>query len=108
MFTYSDATVSYRPAMAEAMTILALYAPFYSFNPLCSGYLQALGHPEVSVVCAVLRNAVLITFFYIAGQFSLQAIFWALFFGHVVGATIILVITRAVRNKVFRSINSSA
>ncbi|MBR6204354.1 MAG: MATE family efflux transporter [Candidatus Methanomethylophilaceae archaeon] len=103
MFTYSDATSSYRPAMAEALAILALYAPLYSFNPLCSGYLQALGHPEVSVVCAVLRNAVLILFFFIAGHFSLQAIFWALFFGHSVGAAIILVATRSVRNRVFES-----
>ncbi|MBR4226410.1 MAG: MATE family efflux transporter [Candidatus Methanomethylophilaceae archaeon] len=103
MFTYSDATSSYRAAMAEALTILALYAPLYSFNPLCSGYLQALGHPEVSVVCAVLRNAVLILFFFIAGHFSLQAIFWALFFGHGVGAAMILAITRMVRNRVFRS-----
>jgi len=107
MFTYSDATSSYRPAMAEAMTILALYAPLYSFNPLCSGYLQALGHPEVSVVCAVIRNAVLITFFYIAGQFSLQAIFWALFFGHAVGAAMILIITHVVRNRVFKKMSEA-
>ncbi len=102
LFTYSDLTSEYRPAMAEALAVLCLYAPFYSFNPICSGYLQALGHPEMSVACAVARNAVLILFFWIAGQFSLQAIFWALFFGHIVGASIILAVTARVKDRVFR------
>jgi putative MATE family efflux protein len=108
LFTYSDLISDYRPAMVEALTILCLYAPFYSFNPICSGYLQALGHPEMSVVCAVLRNAVLISFFWIAGHYSLQAIFWALLFGHIVGATIILAATRRVRKKVFSEMADSA
>jgi Na+-driven multidrug efflux pump len=107
LFTYSDLTSEYRPAMAEALAVLCLYAPFYSFNPICSGYLQALGHPEMSVACAVARNAVLILFFWIAGQFSLQAIFWALFFGHIVGASIILAVTARVKDRVFREMAKS-
>ncbi len=103
-FTYSDGTAAYRSEMASALVVLALYAPLYSFNPLCSGYLQALGHPEMSVVCAVLRNAVLILFFYMAGQISFQAILWALFFGHAVGAAIILLTTLRVRRRVFEKL----
>jgi Na+-driven multidrug efflux pump len=32
---------AYRPDMAYTLTVLCLYAPFFSVNPLCSGYLHA-------------------------------------------------------------------
>ena len=101
LFTYSGQMEAYRPDMAYALTVLCLYAPFFSINPLCSGYLQALARPGVAVACAILRNAVLITLFFIAGQHSLQAIFWSLLLGHLIGASMILSVTLAVRRKVF-------
>jgi hypothetical protein len=37
----------------------------------------------------------------LAGQHSLQTIFWSLLLGHLIGASMILSVTLAVRRKVF-------
>lgn len=101
-FTYSEEVSELKPQMVEAMRIMCLYVTFYCFTPLCSGYLQALGKPQYSVICAIWRNFVLIVFFAIAAQFSLTSIFWALVFGHIVGAATIYIIAHYTSKKVFR------
>lgn len=84
IFTYSDDMLPYREQMIAIMW-MSVYAPMFSFNPVCSGYMQALKHPNRSVVLAVWRNVVLIAFFYMASSHSLDQIAVALVSGHVIG-----------------------
>jgi putative MATE family efflux protein len=94
IFSYSGEMLDNRPAMAEMLKVMCLYISFFAFTPLCSGYMQALGHPNRSLVVALWRNAVLITFYLIAiQQTDLTAIGWALVFGHMVGAASIFAVT---------------
>ncbi len=67
------------------MSFMSVYMVFFSFNPICSGYLQAVRHPNYSVTMAVWRNLVLITFFWIASSYTLDEIGLALITGHFVG-----------------------
>ena len=93
LFTYSEEMAALRPQMVTAMRILAIYAPFFSMTPLCSGYLQAMKYPSYSVIIAIVRNLILIGLFLIAATISLTTIFWFLVLGHVIGATIISTVT---------------
>jgi Na+-driven multidrug efflux pump len=93
LFTYSQEMVEYRQQMVDIMRIIALYAPLFSVTPICSGYLQAMKHPEYSVVIAIVRNLILIGLFSIAATISLTAICWFLDLGHLIGALIISAVT---------------
>lgn len=84
IFTYSDEMLPYREQMLAIMW-MSVYAPMFSFNPVCSGYIQALKHPNRSVMLAVWRNLVLIAFFYIASSHGLEQIAVALVSGHFFG-----------------------
>ncbi|MBE6517599.1 MAG: MATE family efflux transporter [Thermoplasmata archaeon] len=93
LFTYSDNMEAYRPEMVHLLSFMCLYMPLFSFNPICSGYLQAVKHPNYSVVMAVVRNLILITFFWIATSYTLDAIGIALIAGHFVGMTLMCTLT---------------
>lgn len=93
LFTYTDEMSVLRPQMVETMRILAIYAPFFSMTPLCSGLLQAMKYPSYSVIIAIVRNLILIGLFMIAATISLTTIFWFLVLGHMIGATIITTVT---------------
>ena len=107
MFTYTEEMAELRPEMVETMRILALYAPLFSMTPLCSGFLQAMKYPSFSVIIAIVRNLILIGLFMIASAYTLMTIMWALVFGHLIGATIISIVTfftfRYVSTNVFSS-----
>jgi len=103
IFSYSGEMLENRPAMVEMLKVMCLYISFFAFTPICSGYMQAMGHPNRSLIVAVWRNIVLITFYYIAiHQPELTAIGWALVFGHMVGAATILLVTILTERKVIR------
>ena len=102
IFSYSGEMLENRPEMVEMLRVMCLYIGFFAFTPLCSGYMQAMGHPNRSLIMALWRNAVLITFYYIAiQQPELTAIGWALVFGHMVGAASILIVTLLTEKKVY-------
>lgn len=92
-FTYSGDMAELRPQLVDTMRILALYAPFFAFTPICSAFLQSMKHPGYSVVIAIVRNLILIALFLIAAQISLTAICWFLFMGHIIGASIIITVS---------------
>ncbi|MBO6083775.1 MAG: hypothetical protein J6O90_01660, partial [Candidatus Methanomethylophilaceae archaeon] len=70
--------------------------------------MQAMGHPNRSLIMALWRNAVLIVFFYIAiQQPELTAVAWALVFGHIVGAASIFLMTIFTDRRVTRMIMDS-
>lgn len=94
IFTYSDNMEAYRPDMVYLLSFMCLYMPLFSFNPICSGYLQAVKHPNYSVIMAVIRNLVLITFFWIASTtHDLNMIGVALIAGHFVGMSLMCMLT---------------
>ena len=97
-----------RPEMVDMLRVMCLYIGFFAFTPLCSGYMQAMGHPNRSLIMALWRNAVLIVFFYIAiQQPELTAVAWALVFGHIVGAASIFLMTIFTDRRVTRMIMDS-
>jgi Na+-driven multidrug efflux pump len=106
IFSYSGEMLDNRPEMVEMLKIMCLYIGFFAFTPLCSGYMQAMGHPNRSLIMALWRNAILITFYLIAiQQTELTAIAWALVFGHMVGATSILAMTLFTDRQVAKRLN---
>ncbi len=112
LFTYTEEMAELRPEMVDAMRILALYAPLFSMTPLCSGFLQAMKFPSFSVIIAIVRNLILIALFMIASAYSLTAIMWSLDLGHLIGATMIVIVTfltfRYVRVNIFSEGNQAA
>jgi Na+-driven multidrug efflux pump len=57
--------------------------------------------PNYSVACALWRNFILITFFILfSNNMGLEGIFWALFFGHMVGAVTILTVAELTQRRV--------
>lgn len=96
----ADLYIALRPTMTHALRIMCLYASFFAFTPICSGYLQAMGRPNRSVGCALWRNAVLITFFSIFSSImGLDGIFWALLCGHMVGAVTIFTVSQITQRR---------
>lgn len=101
IFTYSGEMEALRPEMTRALRIMCMYSFFFAFTPICSGYLQAMGHPNRSVACALWRNAVLITFFAtFSAAMGLDGVFYALIAGHFVGALTIFIVSRFTQRKV--------
>ena len=97
-----------RPEMVDMLRVMCLYIGFFAFTPLCSGYMQAMGHPNRSLIIALWRNAVLITFFYIAiQQPELTAVAWALVLGHIIGAASIFLMTMFTDRQVTKMILDS-
>ena len=94
MFTYTPEMEALRGQMVEAMRIYCLFLPFYAAIPVCSGLLQSIMMPNRSVWCAVVRNILLIILYWIAAQYSLTAIFWAVFLGEVIGGLMIYAVAR--------------
>ncbi len=95
-----------RPEMVDMLRVMCLYIGFFAFTPLCSGYMQAMGHPNRSLVMALWRNAVLITFYLIAVQYpEVTAFGWALVFGHMVGAASIFLVTLYTDRQVSRKMS---
>ena len=94
IFTYSDNMEAYRPDMVYLLSFMCLYMPLFSFNPICSGYLQAVKHPNYSVFMAVVRNLILILFFWIASTtHDINMIGIALIAGHFVGMSLMCTLT---------------
>jgi putative MATE family efflux protein len=108
IFSYSGEMLDNRPEMVDMLRVMCLYIGFFAFTPLCSGYMQAMGHPNRSLVMALWRNFVLIIFFYIAiQQPDLTAVAWALVFGHIIGATSIFLVAMFTDRQVSRLIHNN-
>jgi len=105
IFSYSGEMLDNRPEMVEMLRVMCFYIAFFSFNPICSGYMQAMGHPNRSLILALWRNALLIMFYLIAIQQSeLTAIGYALICGHSIAAASILIVTLFTERKVRKEI----
>jgi len=108
IFSYSGEMLDNRPEMVDMLRVMCLYIGLFAFTPLCSGYMQAMGHPNRSLIMALWRNAVLITFYIIAiQQPELTAIAWALVFGHMIGAASIFLMTLYTDRQVSKKIHES-
>ena len=87
IFSCSGEMLDNRPEMVAMLRVMCFYIAFFAFNPICSGYMQAMGHPNRSLLIALWRNALLITFYLIAiQQDELTAIGYALICGHAIAA----------------------
>lgn len=94
MFSYSGEMMDNRPEMVRILRVMCFYIFFFAFTPICSGYMQAMGHPNRSLILALYRNALLIVFYWIAiQQDDLVAIGYALVCGHSIAAMTILAVT---------------
>ena len=80
--------------MEVALRIYCLYIPFFALIPVGSSMLQSLGMPNKSVVQAIVRNLLLITLYAIASTHSLEAIFWAVVIGEVIGGIMMHIVAR--------------
>lgn len=94
LFTYSGDTVGLRDQMEVALRIYCLYIPFFALIPVGSSMLQSLGMPNKSVVQAIVRNLLLIALYAIASTHSLEAIFWAVVIGEVIGGIMMHIVAR--------------
>jgi len=105
IFSYSGEMLDNRPEMVGMLRIMCFYITLFAFTPICSGYMQAMGHPNRSLIMALWRNFILITFYWIAiQQTELTAIGWALVFGHTVGAISIITVTLLTQRQVSRKL----
>ena len=94
IFSYTGEMLDNREEMASILKVMCFYVIFFAFTPICSGYMQAMGHPNRSLVLALYRNMLLIIFYYIAiQQPELTAIGYALICGHSIAAITILGVT---------------
>ncbi len=94
IFSYSGEMMENRPEMVAMLRVMCFYISFFAFTPICSGYMQAMGHPNRSLILALWRNALLIMFYLIAiQQTDLTAIAYALVCGHSIAAVTILIVT---------------
>ena len=100
MFTYNPDMEALRPQMVEALRIYCMFLPAYVLIPVCSSMLQAMMMPNRSVICAVVRNLLLIILYVIAAQYSLTAIFWAVFIGEVIGGLMMYLVANSSFEKV--------
>ena len=100
MFTYNPDIEALRPQMVEALRIYCMFLPAYVLIPVCSSMLQAMMMPNRSVICAVVRNLLLIILYVIAAQYSLTAIFWAVFIGEVIGGLMMYLVANSSFEKV--------
>ena len=107
IFTYTGEMLDNRGEMVRILRIMCPYVVFFAFTPLCSGYLQALGHPSRSVIMALWRNLILIIFFLIALPYSVEAIMVALVVGHIFGAISIMIVTLYTEKKVFKKLDNN-
>ncbi|MBP5395221.1 MAG: hypothetical protein J6Y18_04895 [Candidatus Methanomethylophilaceae archaeon] len=105
-FTYSDEMAELKPQIIDTMRIIAIYAPLFSMNPVCSGLLQAMKHPERSVIMAIIRNLIMIGLYMFGAAYSLTAICWALDIGHVIGAAMSLIVAFVTYRAVSRTWDS--
>ena len=103
MFTYTSEMEVLRPQMVEALMIYCMFLPAFVLIPVCSSMLQSMMMPNRSVICAVVRNLILIILYAIAAQYSLTAIFWAVFVGEVIGGLMMY----AVAEKSFRKVSGA-
>lgn len=100
LFTYSPEMESFKGQMIEALRIYSLYLPFFALIPVGSGLLQSIMMPNRSVICAILRNLILISLYLFAAQYSLTAIFWAVVVGEIIGGLMIYLVTHISFRKV--------
>ena len=109
IFTYSEEMAALRPKMVHALQIMCLYSALFAFTPICSGYLQAMGRPNYSVLCAVWRNLALITSYIALASFmGMDGIFWGLVLGHTIGASTILSVTLLTQKRLKKRIGSDS
>lgn len=109
IFTYSEEMAALRPKMVHALQIMCLYSALFAFTPICSGYLQAMGRPNYSVLCAVWRNLALITSYIALASFmGMDGIFWGLVLGHTIGASTILSVTLLTQKRLKKMIGSDS
>ncbi len=106
IFTYSGETELLRAEMTEAMRIYCLYLPFFALIPIGSSMLQAIRMPNRSVICAVVRNLILIALYAVAATDSLYMIFWAVVVGEVIGGFMMYFVAGASFRKVSKTISS--
>ena len=107
IFSYSGEMLDNRPEMVAMLRIMCLYIGLFAFTPICSGYMQAMGHPNRSLIMALWRNAALITCYLIAiQQPELTAIGWALVCGHSIGAVSIVAVTLFTERQVSKKISA--
>ena len=109
IFSYSGEMLDNRPEMVAMLKVMCFYIAFFAFNPICSGYMQAMGHPNRSLILALWRNALLITFYLIAiQQDELTAIGYALICGHSIAAGTNIILTlwteRNVKRKLIEAV----
>jgi len=108
IFSYSGEMLENRPEMVEMLKVMCLYIGFFAFTPLCSGYMQAMGHPNRSLVMAVWRNVALIAFYLMAVNEPLSSAYaWALVFGHMIGAASIFLVTLYTDRQVSRRLSEN-
>ncbi len=84
-FTYSDDTVGLRDGMVEALRVFSLCIPFYCLIPLGASMLQAVGLPNRSLVCALVRNLIFIALYAVGAVYGLYWIYWAVVIGSAIG-----------------------
>ena len=86
-FTHSQGSAGLRPEMVGALRIYCMCLPFWGLIPLGSAMLQSLRKAQKSTLSAVIRNLLLITFYFFTSPISLEAILWSFVAAEVIGGT---------------------
>ena len=86
-FTHSQGSAGLRPEMVRALRIYCMCLPFWGIIPLGSAMLQSLRKAQKSALSAVIRNLLLIAFYFFTSPISLEAILWSFVAAEVIGGT---------------------
>ncbi len=94
LFTYQPGMDVYRDEMAKVICIYAIFMPFYGLVSVGSSMLQALRKSQYSLVSALLRNMMLVCIFMYACTVSMDAIYWGLTIGEIIGGLMMILLAK--------------
>ncbi|MFA5453656.1 MAG: MATE family efflux transporter [Candidatus Methanomethylophilaceae archaeon] len=85
IFTFTAETSHLRPEMMQALRIYCIIIPFFGIMQLGSSLFQALRSPKKSLICSFACVMLITALYTYAFTVSMDAIYWSLCIGEVVG-----------------------
>lgn len=90
LFTYEPGMEIYRDEIVKVIRIYAIFMPCYGLISIGSSMLQALRKSQYSLVSALLRNVLLIGIYAYTSTISMDAIYWGLVIGEIIGGVMMM------------------
>ena len=102
LFMNSESMLDVRDEMVLALRIFTLTCVFHTFRLVGTAILQATEHAVQASILTLIREFVFLGTFYIAGFYSMEAIFWACDITNFVMMIVISAFAYSARRKLVR------